>query len=194
MSKAKAQMYPFLFEHMSRVQDPSNPVSIITMSHYIVMLATQHDMRYYDERWMDNPHVRSNNTDNDMILVPDVDIVDHDKHIWKFQSSDSRKNYFDAMTKMKELWSNLEILPAPFSKEEESAFFANLLERRSMVLQDYRIEELDKSRMSVEGVQAINRVYESRSLDERWMICHEYLGNTEEAEKLCRWLESKKKV
>jgi hypothetical protein len=189
----KTQMYPFLFEHVTGTPIEGSEFSH-PCSHYIVVLATGTTGKFYDEQWMDNPHIRSKNTDSDLICVPDPDLIDHENHIWKFQSSDSRKNYFDALTKMKELWSNLEILPMPFSKEEERGIFVRLLECRSMHVQEHQIENLPKTRMSKEGVDAVVRIYESRSLDERWMICHEYLGNTEEAEKLRLWLESKKKV
>jgi hypothetical protein len=38
--------------------------------------------------------------------------VDVTEEIWAFDSDDATRNYTDALSKMKELWSNLEVVQA----------------------------------------------------------------------------------
>jgi uncharacterized protein YfaT (DUF1175 family) len=107
------QKMPFLFARQRDTRiftelKPNKPNSPFRLT-YFVKLARCHDMRHYDSRWMDCPHLGESQSDADLALVPDVDVTEE---IWAFDSDDATRNYTDALAKMKELWSNLEVVQA----------------------------------------------------------------------------------
>ena len=105
------QKMPFLFaRHRDtrifselKPNKPNNPFRVT----YFVKLAACHDMKYYDSSWMDCLHLGESQSDADKVLVPDVDMTED---IWTFDSDDAAQSYREALSKMKELWSNLEIV------------------------------------------------------------------------------------
>lgn len=107
----RPQNMPFLFARHRDTKvfpdlKPNKPNSTIRVT-YFVKLARLHDMKYYDSSWMDCEYLGESKRDEDLVLVPDVDITEE---VWMFDSEDAAQSYRDAMTKMKELWSALDIV------------------------------------------------------------------------------------
>lgn len=67
-----------------------------------------------------------------------------------------------------------------------------LIDTRSFTVMDWKlVEALFAPDWSEEERIVIRRIYESNDLDERWMLCHEALGNTAETAELRTWLANK---
>jgi hypothetical protein len=75
---------------------------------WVVMLADHWDMKHYNSAWMGDDILGRSETDDDLVLVPDVDLVDTDRGVFTYDGPDSVVNEQNAMRKMKELWIGLE--------------------------------------------------------------------------------------
>lgn len=104
--------YPFMFVRRRRVTKENglkaNGIGTKFRVTHVVMLTSSWDLVHYNSSWMDDPVLGDSRTDDDLVTVPDVDLVD-DHNVFVFDSDDSMQNEFDALNKMKELWAALSV-------------------------------------------------------------------------------------
>ncbi len=73
-------------------------------------------------------------------------------------------------------------------------YFQNLYDQKSMSIMDHYIDEqcLPASIKNFREYDLLLEIYRSNDLDERRLICAEYLGYTDEAENLRQFIVKKK--
>src|SRR5690606_10823320 len=107
----EAEMIPFIF-FRNRVCTPSNALKPNSHDNKrrtaVVILAKCWDCKSYSSAWMGNPALSQTDCDFDYTMIPDIDVSDYE-NIFIFDSDDSAKNERDALLKMKELWSKVEL-------------------------------------------------------------------------------------
>ncbi len=76
----------------------------------------------------------------------------------------------------------------------EKDLYERIIQCRSMTVIDYMIENAQNEGVMLAPHPMLTAIYKSNSLDERWMLAHEALGNVEEAEKIRTWLAKKNRI
>lgn len=89
---------PFMF--VRRVPHPTG-TTFKFKAVYVVILSETWTLKPYSAEWMQDEILSKGDC-----FVPDVDIV-YDENVFVFDSADSMQNELSAVTKMKELWANL---------------------------------------------------------------------------------------
>jgi hypothetical protein len=75
---------------------------------FVVFLPTCNDERFYNSTWMNDPHLLTDGKNGHYVTQFDVDLVgEEDKYV--FDSDDMEQSRREAITKMKQLWSELEV-------------------------------------------------------------------------------------
>lgn len=104
--------FPFMFIRRIKCTDENglkqNGRATGYHSTYVVMLSENWTGKHYASAWMDNPILGESERDDDIVLVPDVDVV-AEENIFVFDSDDAVANELAALQKMKELWAQIEI-------------------------------------------------------------------------------------
>lgn len=86
----------------------SNTPNEETRLSVIVMFSSCCDEKIYNSAWHGNDILSPNNNDfDDYTTQMDVDIVS-EENIFVFDSDDCLKNYNDGLSKMKELWAQVD--------------------------------------------------------------------------------------